>query len=63
MVRNIAKEGLCGMEIVEVSPPYDPSDITSLIAVRLYLEALGAMVSNNTLGKHKTIIDKPFVPL
>jgi len=62
LVGLVAKEGLCGMEVVEVSPPYDVSDITSLMALRICVDALGAMVSHGTLGKHKSIIDKPFVP-
>jgi agmatinase len=62
LVGLIAKEGLCGMEVVEVSPPYDTSDITSLMALRVFVDALGSMVSHGTLGKHKSIIDKPFVP-
>jgi hypothetical protein len=34
LVRKFAAEGLLGMEIVEVSPPYDVSDITALMGVR-----------------------------
>ena len=55
----VAKEGICGLEVVEVSPPYDTSDITALFGVRVVVEALGAMVANGKLGKHKSIIDKP----
>ncbi|KAI2511417.1 agmatinase [Fragilaria crotonensis] len=62
LVGLIAKEGLCGMEVVEVSPPYDHADITSLMALRIVVDALGAMVSHGTMGNHKHIIDKPFVP-
>ena len=62
LVGNIAKEGLCGMEVVEVSPPYDHADITSLMALRIVVDTLGAMVAHGTLGNHKSIIDKPFVP-
>jgi len=29
MIHTIAKEGLCGMEVVEVSPPYDVNDNTA----------------------------------
>ena len=43
-VRRIATEvGLAGMEVVEVSPPYDQSDITGLLAHRLVLEALSGL--------------------
>lgn len=55
----VAREGICGLEVVEVSPPYDTSDITALLAVRVVVEALGAMVAHGTLGKHKAIIDRP----
>ena len=55
----VAAEGLCGLEVVEVSPPYDTSDITALLGVRVVVEALGAMVAHGKLGKHKAIIDKP----
>ena len=55
----VAKEGLCGLEVVEVSPPYDTSDITALLGVRVVVEVLGAMVANGKLGSHKHIIDKP----
>lgn len=63
LVGLVAKEGLCGMEIVEVSPPYDHADITSLMALRIAVDALGAMVSHGTMGKHKDIFDKEFVPI
>jgi len=62
LVGLVAKEGLCGMEVVEVSPPYDHADITSLMALRICVDALGSMVSHGTMGNHKSIIDKPFVP-
>jgi agmatinase len=32
------------------------------MGLRLAVDALGSMVAHNTLGKHKSIIDKPFVP-
>lgn len=62
LVGEVAKEGLCGMEVVEVSPPYDHADITSLMALRIVVDALGAMVSHDKMGNHKHIIDKEFVP-
>src|SRR5271157_130310 len=61
LVGRVAKEGLCGMEIVEVSPPYDTSDITALFATRVIVDALGAIVANGKLGAHKPVIDKPVV--
>ena len=62
LVGLVAAEGLCGMEVVEVSPPYDVSDITSLMALRICVDALGSMVANGKMGAHKHIIDKEFVP-
>jgi arginase family enzyme len=32
LLRLVAKEGPCEMEVVEVSPPYDVAETTSLIA-------------------------------
>jgi agmatinase len=59
LVSKVAAEGLCGMEVVEVSPPYDISDITSLFATRVVVDVLGTLVSHGKLGAHKPIIDKP----
>jgi agmatinase len=39
------------MEVVEVSPPYDVADITSLLGVRVILDVLGTLVINGKLGK------------
>lgn len=47
----VAKEGLCGMEVVEVSPPYDISDTTALLAVRAVADVLGTLVAEGDLGK------------
>ena len=55
---KVAAEGLCGMELVEVSPPYDTSDITALMGTRVIVDVLGSMVSAGVLGKHKPHIDK-----
>ena len=59
LVGKVAAEGLCGLEVVEVSPPYDTSDITSLFATRVIVDVLGALVANGKMGAHKHIIDKP----
>jgi agmatinase len=59
MVGLVAKEGLCGIEVVEVSPPYDTSDITALLGVRVIVDALGALVAHGRLGRHRAIIDRP----
>src|SRR6202521_5382498 len=55
----VAAEGLCGLEVVEVSPPYDTSDITALLGVRVVVEALGALAAHGKLGSHRSIINKP----
>jgi agmatinase len=34
---------LAGMDVVEVSPPYDQSEITSILAYRVVMEALSAL--------------------
>ena len=59
LVGKVAAEGLCGLEVVEVSPPYDTSDITSLFGVRVIVDVLGALVAHGKLGAHKSIIDRP----
>ena len=59
MVGKVAAEGLCGLEVVEVSPPYDTSDITSLFGTRVIVDVLGSLVAHGKLGAHKAIIDKP----
>jgi agmatinase len=59
LVGKVAAEGLCGLEVVEVSPPYDTSDITSLFGVRVVVDVLGALVAHGKLGAHRSIIDKP----
>jgi agmatinase len=43
-VRRIAREiELAGVEVVEVSPPYDQAEVTSLLAHRVVLEALSGL--------------------
>ena len=43
-VRRIAYElPVVGMDVVEVSPPYDHADITSFLANRVVLESLSAI--------------------
>lgn len=59
LVGRVAAEGICGIEVVEVSPPYDTSDITALLATRVIVDILGSMVAHGKLGSHKPIIDKP----
>jgi agmatinase len=48
-VRRVCKEGVVAMELVEVSPPYDVADITSLLGTRVILDALGTLVQHGHL--------------
>ncbi|MUK88552.1 agmatinase [Ornithinibacillus sp. L9] len=53
-VSRVASEGICGMELVEVSPPYDVSDQTALLGTRVISDVLAAMVKAGKLGKKFT---------
>jgi agmatinase len=59
LLQLVAKEGFAGMEVVEVSPPYDVSGVTALLASRVIMDVLGALVSNRKLGR---IPSKPEIP-
>lgn len=50
MLELIAKEGIAGMEVVEVSPPYDSADITSLLAARSMVDVIAVMAKNGKIG-------------
>lgn len=50
LLQLVAKEGVCAMEVVEVSPPYDISDSTALLAVRAIVDVIAAMVANGKIG-------------
>jgi agmatinase len=54
-LQGVAKEGICAMEVVEVSPPYDISDTTALLAARAALDVLATMVSHGKI-KSKSIV-------
>jgi agmatinase len=52
-VRKITLEApVIGMDVVEVSPPYDHADITALLASRVALEALSALAKKQVGEKH-----------
>jgi agmatinase len=53
LLRLVAAEGLCGMEVVEVAPPYDVSDMTALLACRAVMDVLGTLVAEGKLGRRK----------
>ena len=50
MIHTIAKEGLCAMEVVEVSPPYDVNDNTAQLACRVILDTIGTLIANKHIG-------------
>jgi len=51
LLHIVTREGLAGMEVVEVAPPYDVSEITSLLGVRVINDVLGTLVAAGKLGK------------
>jgi len=59
LIALIDAEGLCGVEVVEVSPPYATSDISSLLGVRVIVAVLFTLVAHGKLGAHRAMIDKP----
>ncbi len=48
IIRNTT---VCGLEVVEVSPPYDISDITSLMATRVICDAMAHLVLSGQLPR------------
>ena len=50
MLDIIVREGLVGMELVEVAPQYDVGDVTSLLGVRVINNVLGTLVEEGKLG-------------
>jgi len=44
---------VCGLEVVEVSPPYDISDITALMATRVICDTLAHLVLSDQLPRNK----------
>jgi agmatinase len=51
MLHIVTREGLAGMEVVEVAPPYDVAEITSLLGVRVINDVLGTLVEAGKLGR------------
>jgi len=60
MLRGFAAEGLVGMELVEVSPPYDTADITALLGAHSIMEVLGSLVVNGKLGRRPETPERPY---
>ncbi|MFW6075441.1 MAG: arginase family protein [Chloroflexota bacterium] len=48
------------MEVVEVSPPYDVADITSILGVTVIRETLGSLVAAGKLGNQPALPDPPY---
>jgi agmatinase len=46
----VAREGLVGMDLVEIAPPYDHSDITSQLGARVIMDVLATLVEHGHLG-------------
>jgi agmatinase len=52
MIQRVAREApLCGLEVVEVSPAHDVSDMTSLMATQVIMEVLAALVAQDKLPR------------
>ncbi|MEC8214862.1 MAG: agmatinase [Cyanobacteriota bacterium] len=45
---------VCGLELVEVSPPYDISDMTSLMATRVICDTMAHLVVSGQLPRRET---------
>jgi agmatinase len=55
-VRRICLElPIVGVDIVEVAPAYDTSDITAILANRVVLEALSAIALKKSGGKYSAV--------
>ena len=52
-LRMIAREGICGMEVVEIAPPYDVSDMTAQLGCRAIMDVLGTLVEEGHLGARR----------
>jgi len=55
IVRGVAGLNLIGADLVEVSPPYDPSGNTALIAANLLFELLCSVACNPSCSKRKPL--------
>lgn len=62
LLRLIAREGICGMEVVEVAPPYDVSDMTAQLACRAVMDVLGTLVAEGKLGSRGAAAEQETEP-
>lgn len=63
ILQIVTREGLAGMEVVEVAPPYDVGEVTSLLGVRVINDVLGTLVEAGKLGRKpdRTVKAEPAV--
>lgn len=52
-LRMIAREGICGLEVVEIAPPYDVSDMTAQLGCRAIMDVLGTLIAEGKLGTRR----------
>jgi len=57
-LRMVAREGICGMEVVEIAPPYDVSDMTAQLGARAIMDVLGTLVEEGHLGSRPSRQDR-----
>src|SRR5438067_4499330 len=55
LLRLIAREGICGREVVEVAPPYDVSDMTAQLAWGAVVDVLGAVGAEGKAGRREPV--------
>ncbi len=60
ILRGVASEGLVGMELVEVSPPYDKAETTALLGAHSIAETLASLVLGHHLGKAPALSPPPY---
>jgi agmatinase len=53
-VRMVAAEGLAGVDLVEIAPPYDVADTTSQLGARVIMDTLASLVEHGHLGNRLT---------
>jgi agmatinase len=58
-LRQVAAEGIIGMEVVEISPPYDTSESTAQLGCRAILDVLGTMVKTKQIGSRSAKGKRP----
>ena len=52
--RMVAREGLIGMDLVEIAPPYDHSHVTAQLGARIIMDTLATLVQHGHLGTRLT---------